>query len=199
MDEKVFRIRRNLDVPLLHGDLHARWLSLPTGAAYGRRKRTAGADAVITRNRLILIATAGSAALLLGALAFQYLGGLAPCHLCILQRWPHLVAFVIGVVALVMPGRILPLLGAGAMLITAGIGLYHTGVERLWWQGPTSCSAGSIAGIAMKDLLDPTVVVAPVVRCDQVAWQMLGLSMASWNMLASLALAVIWLMAARRS
>ncbi|PZQ99565.1 MAG: disulfide bond formation protein B [Cereibacter sphaeroides] len=175
------------------------WLSLQGLAAYGHRKGTDEANSVTTRKGLISIATAGSALLLLGALAFQYLGGLAPCHLCILQRWPHLAAVLIGLVALMVPGRLLPLFGAAAALITAGIGLYHTGVERLWWQGPTSCSAGSIAGIDMKDLLDPTIVVAPVVRCDQVAWEMLGLSMASWNMLASLVLAVIWLMAARRS
>ena len=150
------------------------------------------------RNGLILLAAGGSLALLLGAFAFQYIGGLAPCHLCLLQRWPHAAAVVIGALALALPGRVLPLLGAAAALTTAGIGMYHTGVERLWWAGPTSCSAGSIAGIDVQDLLDPTIVVAPVISCDEVAWQMLGLSMASWNVVLSLALAVVWLMAARR-
>jgi len=104
---------------------------------------------------------------------------------------------VIGLLALAVPGRLLPLTGAAAALTTTGIGLYHTGVERLWWAGPTSCSAGSIAGLDVKDLLDPTIVVAPVVRCDEVAWQMLGLSMASWNVVVSLGLMQIWLLAAR--
>jgi len=149
------------------------------------------------RTRLILFAMAGSLAALLGAFAFQYIGGLAPCHLCLLQRWPHAAAIGIGLLALALPGRLLPLAGAAAALTTAGIGLYHTGVERLWWAGPTSCSAGSIAGVSVKDLLDPTVAVAPVVRCDQVAWQMLGLSMASWNALFSLGLVLIWLLAAQ--
>jgi disulfide bond formation protein DsbB len=146
-------------------------------------------------NRIILLAAGGSLALLLGALAFQYLGGLAPCHLCLLQRWPHVAAVTIGFVALIVRNQTLPLLGALAALSTAGIGIYHTGVERGWWQGPTSCSAGSIAGIGVKDLLDPTIVVAPVIRCDQVAWQMFGLSMASWNAALSVALALIWLRA----
>jgi disulfide bond formation protein DsbB len=149
------------------------------------------------RTRLIILALAGSLAMLAGAFAFQYIGGLAPCHLCLLQRWPHAAAVGIGLLALAIQGRLLPLAGAAAALTTAGIGLYHTGVERLWWAGPTSCSAGSIAGIDVKDLLDPTIVVAPVVRCDEVAWQMLGLSMASWNGVVSLGLMLIWLLAAR--
>ena len=149
------------------------------------------------RTRLIILALAGSLALLAGAFAFQYIGGLAPCHLCLLQRWPHAAAVAIGLLALAVPGRLLPLAGAAAALTTAAIGLYHTGVERLWWAGPTSCSAGSIAGLDVKDLLDPTIVVAPVVRCDEVAWQMLGLSMASWNVVVSLGLMQIWLLAAR--
>ena len=149
------------------------------------------------RSGLIILAMAGSLAVLAGAFAFQYIGGLAPCHLCLLQRWPHAAAVAIGLLALAVPGRLLPLAGAAAALTTAAIGMYHTGVERLWWAGPTSCSAGSIAGLDVKDLLDPTIVVAPVVRCDEVAWQMLGLSMASWNVVVSLGLALIWLLAAR--
>ena len=149
------------------------------------------------RSGLIILAMAGSLAMLAGAFAFQYIGGLAPCHLCLLQRWPHAAAVGLGLLALAIPGRLLPLAGAAAALTTAGIGIYHTGVERLWWAGPTSCSAGSIAGLDVKDLLDPSIVVAPVVRCDEVAWQMLGLSMASWNVVLSLGLALIWLLAAR--
>ncbi len=152
-----------------------------------------------SRNGLVAAAAGGSLALLLGAFAFQFIGGLAPCQLCLWQRWPHAAAVLIGVVALAVPGRLLPVLGAMAALATAGIAAFHTGVERGWWEGLATCTAGSIAGMDVKDLLDPSVVIAPVVRCDQVAWQMLGLSMASWNMVASLGLAVIWLMAARRS
>ena len=151
----------------------------------------------MTRTTLILLATFGSAALLAGAFTFQAFG-YAPCHLCLLQRWPHAAAVVIGVVALAAGLRVFAWLGALAALTTAGLGLYHTGVERQWWQGPTTCTSGSIDGVDPTDLLNQ-ILAAPIVRCDQVAWQMLGLSMASWNMLASLALAGIWIMAARRA
>lgn len=152
----------------------------------------------MTRTRLILIAAGGSAALLAGALAFQYLGGLAPCVLCIWQRWPHLAAVVLGGVALVAGGRLVPMLGAAAALASAGIGVFHVGVEQKWWAGLASCSAGSIDGISVSDLLNPDVIVAAPVRCDEIAWAFAGLSMASWNVLISVALAGVWLMAARR-
>ncbi|MGK7652737.1 MULTISPECIES: disulfide bond formation protein B [unclassified Roseovarius] len=157
----------------------------------------------MTRNSLVILAAGGSLALLLGAWAFQHLGGLAPCKMCIWQRWPHGVAIVVGALVLLMPlgiGTLRLLLGAGllAALTTAAIGGYHTGVERGWWDGPSSCSAGSTAGMSTDELMDQ-IMSAPLVRCDEVAWQMLGLSMASWNMLASLLLAVFWLLALRRT
>ncbi len=156
----------------------------------------------MSRTQLIALAALGSAAHLAGAFAFQYLGGLAPCHLCLQQRYPHGAAVVIGVLAILIPagltGRLLPWLGALAALTTAGLGAYHTGVERHWWEGPSTCTSGSIIGIDAKDLL-AQIQAAPVVQCDQVAWQMIGLSMASWTMLASLALAVLWVLAARKA
>lgn len=150
----------------------------------------------MTRRFLTLVASAGSFALLAGAFGFQYIGGLAPCEMCLWQRWPHAAAILIGIVSLVIPGRVLPLLGAAAAFTTAGIGLYHTGVERGWWQGPTTCSSGPTDGLTPQQLLDQ-IMAAPLVRCNEVAWEMFGLSMASWNAVASLVLALIWLAAAR--
>lgn len=151
----------------------------------------------MTRNLLILLAGLGSAALLLGALAFQYLGGMAPCSLCIWQRWPHGIAILVAALALIRPGRILPVLGALAALATAGIGLYHTGVERGWWEGPATCTASSADGMSSAELM-AHIMAAPLVRCDDVAWEMFGLSMASWNAVASLVLVALWLVAAAR-
>ncbi len=152
----------------------------------------------MTRNRLILLAAGASAALLLGALAFQYLGGLPPCAMCIWQRWPHLAAMVLGGVALAVPGAPVPLLGAAAAATTGGIGVYHTGVERGWWPGPDTCTSGPIADVSPQDLL-AQIMAAPVVRCDEVPWDFLTLSMASWNAILSFGLAGVWLLAATRT
>lgn len=153
----------------------------------------------MTRRHLVLLATGGSLALILGALAFQYIGDLPPCKLCYWQRYPHFVAIGIGVIALVTGAAALAGLGALAALATAGVGFYHVGVEQKWWQGPTSCSGGgNVGALSTEDLLNQ-IMAAPLVRCDEIPWQMLGLSMAGWNMVLSLGLAMIWVMAARRA
>lgn len=156
-----------------------------------------------TRAFTILLAAGGSAAVLAAALGFQYLAGLAPCQLCIWQRWPHVAAIAIGLVAFLVTrgplARLLPSLGALAALTAAGIGAFHVGVEQKWWEGLASCTAGSISGISTADLLNPDVDVGAVIRCDEIAWQMFGLSMAGWNVVLSLALALLWVAAFRRS
>jgi len=133
---------------------------------------------------------AGSLALLLGALAFQYVGGLAPCPLCILQRWPHGVAIAIGLVLLAWQRRWLALLAGLVVLGGAGVGVYHVGVESGWWPGPTTCTAPAPGTMAPGELLDQ-ILATPVVLCDQVAWSLLGISMAGWN--AILSLGIVWL------
>ncbi|MEE4117868.1 MAG: disulfide bond formation protein B [Paracoccaceae bacterium] len=152
----------------------------------------------------VLLAAAGSAALLLAAWFFEFVVGLAPCAMCYWQRWPHMAAVAIGVLAaapLPVPAAIAAALaGAAAAATTAGIGAYHTGVERGWWPGPASCtSTGQDLGGLSGDALLDTSTAAPVVLCDEIAWTFLGLSMANWNMLASAALACLWLAAAWRS
>ena len=139
----------------------------------------------------MLLAAAGSLALLAGAYIFQALG-YAPCKMCLWQRWPHFAAVALGFVVLVWPSRIVAALGAVALLATAGVGVFHSGVERGWWRGPASCSGGSdLGGLSGADLLS-TDVVDHVVMCDQIVWSFAGLSMASWNAAFSLALAFLW-------
>ena len=120
--------------------------------------------------------------------------------MCLWQRYPHATAVVIGLLALAIPGRLLPLLGALAALTTGAIGVFHSGVERHWWDGITSCSgAGSLSGLSGMDLLDTSRDLGPpLIKCDEIVWQFLGLTMANYNVLISLALAILWIMAARR-
>lgn len=148
---------------------------------------------------LASLAGLGSALMLAGALFFQYVIDLPPCELCIWQRWPHLAAVVLGMVVWFIPSAGLMALGALAAATSGALGIYHAGVERGWWPGPDTCSGTvDITAMSPQDLLNH-VMAAPVVRCTDVAWEMLGLSMASWNAILSFALAAIWVVAMRRA
>ncbi len=151
----------------------------------------------MTRRTLILFAAAGSAALLLGALAFQYWGGLAPCKMCIWQRWPHGAAIALGLIGFAAPLAIVAVLGALAAFTTGAIGVYHAGVEQGWWEGPTTCTSGDISALSPSELMNQ-IMTAPLIRCDEIAWSFAGLSMAGWNAVISFGLMAIWLIALRQ-
>jgi disulfide bond formation protein DsbB len=152
----------------------------------------------MSRTTLIALAALGSAGMLLAAFGFQYLGGLAPCAMCLWQRWPHAAAVVIGALGMALPRAAIAALGALSMAINAGIALLHTGVERGWWTVNLSCTSGTedLGAMSMDDLLNPEIG-GGIVMCDEVAWEMLGLSMASWNGIACLVLMGLWIAAAR--
>ncbi|MFL6722750.1 MAG: disulfide bond formation protein B [Sphingomicrobium sp.] len=131
-----------------------------------------------------LLALLLPAGLLGGALFSQYVGGLYPCEMCYWQRWPHAAAILLALGAVFSPlntgrTRTLTLLAALAVAVSGAIGVFHAGVEMGWWEGVTRCTA--IAATSLQDILD-----VPLVRCDQVQWDFLGISMAGWNAILSL-------------
>ena len=129
------------------------------------------------------------AALLGGALVGQYMFGLYPCEMCLWQRWPHLLAILLGLIGLPMDGgarRLLVGLAGLAILASGLIGGFHAGVEYGWWQGITSCAtAGGGSGDALADIMN-----APLVRCDVAPWSLFGISLAGWNFIVSVAAAL---------
>ena len=145
-------------------------------------------------SRLGLLAFLASGALLGGAYYFQYVVGLAPCDLCFLQRYPHMVAIAAGFIALALfaaprVALIFALIAIIALFVTSGIGVFHFGVEQHWWQGPAECSGRIPAGLSPEQLRK-FLFSAKMVRCDEAAWKFLDISMAGWNALISGALAV---------
>ena len=152
----------------------------------------------MTGKQIGMLAAGGSAALLMAAFAFQALG-YAPCAMCIWQRYPHAISIAAGV--LIAFGLTpLPFLAVGvvAAATTSGIGVYHTGVERDWWQGPTSCTGSGLdlSNMPGSELLPSALSGrSTLVMCDEVAWEFLNLSMASWNALWSAVLSGFWVLA----
>ena len=137
-------------------------------------------------DRIAIAVGAGGACLLLGALGFQYLGGIAPCEMCHWQRWGHIAAALVGIVggATVKresTARTLAWIAILCVLISGGIGAYQTGTEYHVLPGPAACTGHRYI---MGSNMPP-----PEVQCDVVTWSLFGLSMASYNALWSFLIA----------
>ena len=140
------------------------------------------------RRTVAAVAAAASLGALAAAFAFQHLGGLDPCVLCVYQRYPHAVtALLAGLVLLGGRHASLALAGAGLAALTgAALAGFHVGVEEQWWAGTAAC--GGVGGADTVEALREQLMGAPPARCDEVPWSLFGLSMASYNGLLSLAL-----------
>ena len=148
--------------------------------------------------RARLLALAVPAALLGGALGSQYVGGLYPCEMCHWQRWPHYAALALALLSFAMRGqpdrgRSFVWLAALAIFTSGAIGVYHAGVEAGIFEGLTTCSAALSGGSSADILAD--IMATPLVRCDQIQWSFLGVSMAGWNAILSIGSASVisWL------
>jgi disulfide bond formation protein DsbB len=151
--------------------------------------------------RIPLLVTAASLAALAIAFASQYWGGLQPCVLCWYQRYPYMAAAALGMIGIVVAGRLdllraVMLLAAVAFLIDAGIAGFHVGVEQHWWAGTKECGST----LDLKTLTPDELLNQPVARCDEIAWQKFGISMAGYNFLyaALCGLTTLWFAARRR-
>jgi disulfide bond formation protein DsbB len=155
--------------------------------------RVAVADRLRTAR---LVALGVPLALLGGALLSEYVGKLYPCEMCWWQRYPHGVAILLAIGALLSPlsaprTRVLTLLAALAIAVSGAIGVFHAGVEYGWWEGLTTCTAGGATSLE-------EIMSVPLIRCDQVQWTLAGISLAGFNALFSLGGAVLIVMLARR-
>jgi disulfide bond formation protein DsbB len=145
-----------------------------------------------------LAITAIAAATLAGAWFFQLVLDIRPCPLCLEQRYAYYLAIPLGVLTALAAGRDAPrrvLLAGLAVLAVAALGnavlgTYHAGVEWQFWQGPTDCT-GPIGNLGSAGSLLQRLDTVKVIRCDEVQWRFLGLSLAGYNVLISLLMAAI--------
>jgi disulfide bond formation protein DsbB len=145
-----------------------------------------------------LAVTAIAAATLAGAWFIQLVLDIQPCELCLAQRYAYYLVVPFGALVAIAASRDIPrpALAAGlailalATLANAGLGVYHAGVEWHFWQGPTACT-GSVGNLGSAGSLLERLETVKVVRCDEVQWRFLGLSLAGYNVLISLLMAAI--------
>ncbi|MEM8664157.1 MAG: disulfide bond formation protein B, partial [Pseudomonadota bacterium] len=138
-----------------------------------------------------------------GAWAFQLIGGIKPCPLCLEQRVPYYAAIPIAAIALFLSLRVpglarLGLLAAAAVMIWGvGLGVYHAGAEWAFWPGPNTCGD---AGQEVRDASNLLAVIeeTELISCTQETGRVLGLSFAGWNVVAAGSAALLMLFAAAR-
>ena len=165
----------------------------------GRRPVLGVMTQVDRRTRPLVLAYAALGlivATIAAALIFQA-AGIAPCELCLKERWPYYAGMALGAVTVGAAARRSSALTVGcfaalALLFfgSAGFGAYHAGIEWGWWAGPTDCTGPLTRAGSMGDFLHQLQTVH-VVRCDVVAIRILGLSMADWNAVLSLVVAAL--------
>lgn len=146
------------------------------------------------RAALLLLAFAATDILLV-VFAMQYIGDLAPCRMCIWQRWPFAILIVLGLAGAFWRPRLALALAVPLLLISAGLAGYHVVVEQGWIALPAGCTAGGEA--TSVEELKALLAEAPP-SCDQVDFTLFGLSLAAWNLLVSLVLAGFALFVAAR-
>jgi disulfide bond formation protein DsbB len=139
-----------------------------------------------------------AAATLAGAWFFQLVLDIHPCPLCLEQRYAYYLAVPLGALVAWAAARHTPpaalvaglVLLALAALANAGLGAYHAGVEWGFWPGPTECT-GPVLDLGKAGSLFDNLDKVKVIRCDEVQWRFLGLSLAGYNVLISLAMAAL--------
>jgi disulfide bond formation protein DsbB len=145
-----------------------------------------------------LAITAIAAATLAGAWFMQLVLGIQPCELCLAQRYAYYLVVPLGALIAIAAAKDAP---RGALIVglavialatlgNAGLAAYHSGVEWGFWQGPTACT-GPVGNLGNAGSLLERLDSVKVVRCDEVQWKFLGLSLAGYDVLISLLMAAI--------
>ena len=137
-----------------------------------------------------------SFSMILFALISEYVFGFAPCSLCLIQRYPHILVAVTSVWLIFFRTHNVFLYPVNTLVMALSIILasYHVGVEQSIFQGPQSCSSSNLSLVSEKsaEALLKEILNTSVIRCNEVTWSFMGLSMATWNLILSIALFIGW-------
>ncbi|MBO6506459.1 MAG: disulfide bond formation protein B [Kordiimonadaceae bacterium] len=148
----------------------------------------------------VLFAGVAAAVILASAFGFQFYG-YHPCDMCWWQRYPYMVAMGVALFATAVqkiPQKWILFLLALTFAVDAGLAMFHVGVEQRWWEGISTCSGMVGVTDSVNDALD-AIMNAPLIRCDEIAWSLFGISMAGYNFLLATGLTVFCVSKARQA
>jgi disulfide bond formation protein DsbB len=141
----------------------------------------------MTNNNIYKISLLASSLMLLSAFYLEYFQGALPCDLCITQRWFHGLIITYSLISIFILEKFINvkifilIVLSFTWLASAIAGLYHFGIEMNFWSGPDDCSSNIDFS---KDLLTYLLNKSPI-KCDEIMFKILGLSLAGWNALLS--------------
>ena len=145
-----------------------------------------------------LVIMAIAAATLAGAWFFQLVLSILPCPMCLEERYAYYFAAPFAALVAFAAAKGVPrgvVLAGLAILALAALGsaifgAYHAGVEWGFWKGPTDCT-GPLVDFGKAGSLFDQLDKVKVIRCDEVQFRFLGVSLAGYNALISLSMAAI--------
>lgn len=153
---------------------------------------------------IVELSLMASVFMLAGAYGFEYIGGLFPCDLCWPQRYAHMAVIIFSSFALYFrkSDKVRSLrfkfLTLFSYAISVGYSGYHAGVEQKWWDGPDSCTLTTDTSEMSAAAFFETLQSAAIVRCDEIPWELFGISMAGYNFLISLTLTIMLILSVRQ-
>ncbi len=144
----------------------------------------------MSRMRVLALLSLLVAAIALGA-AFgsEWYGGLVPCALCLVERWPYRIVAALAVCGLVFPSRWWIWAIAACMAASVAVAGVHVGVEQGRWPSPLpECAAPSFGGGSIAERL-ARMPTKPAKPCDDPTYLVpfVPVSMAGMNLLLALA------------
>ena len=157
-----------------------------------------------TFENILVLSWIASILMLGGAYGFEHIGGLFPCDLCWPQRYAHMAVIIFGAFALYFQKRNpvkwlrFKLMVTFSWLVSVAYSGYHAGVEQKWWEGPDSCTlTTSEVGMSLEAFMQ-SLEGTKFVRCDEIPWEMFGISMAGYNFLISLFMLIMLTLSVRK-
>jgi disulfide bond formation protein DsbB len=152
----------------------------------------------VPTKKLPLFVLAVSIATLGGAYIFEHVLGYMPCHLCLQERVPYMIAIAATLGTLLVNADNKPQVPVALMLLCAlvlafdaGLSAYHAGVEYKWWPGPETCTSASLVVPSLDALNAQLSTGTHIPRCDSAAWTLFGISLAGYNMFIAAGLAFV--------
>ena len=140
-----------------------------------------------------------SLSMILFVLISEYVFGFAPCYLCLIERYPHILVAITSVWLIFFKTHNFFLYPVNTLVMALSIILasYHVGVEQSIFQGLQSCSSSNLSLVSEKnaEALLKDILNTSVVRCNEIKWSFMSLSMATWNLILSIALFIGWTLA----